>query len=268
MTIAHKKQMSLTLPRALRGSVADGRQIEGQAWPCHVIAVEGAIVTIAFDVGGDFTLPQVTCPIAESRYVRLPIQVGDTGFVTAASARLGGVTDLGNGVAPPVLPSNLGGLVFVPLGRKSWSTIDANAVVIQAPNGSKILTDDGVSEIIVDTNQVKITQGDVTVTITGGVVTLTADHVVVNASDSTFNGDVIINGDLTVNGDAAVSGDVAVGGAMVVVEGVTAATLTIAGLAAVGSLTIGGHPYATHHHLPGTYHIGSSNVAGNSGDIA
>ena len=261
MTIAHKKQLSLTLPRTLRGAVSDGRQIAGQAWPCHVVAVDGAIVTIDFDVGGDFTLPQVTCPIAESRYVRLPVQVGDTGFVTAASARLGGVTDLGTGVAPMVLPSNLGGLVFVPLGRKSWATIDANAVVIQAPNGSKILTDDGASEIIVDTNQVKIMQGDVTVTITGGVVTVSADHVVVNASDSTFNGDVIVNGDLTV------SGDVAVGGAAVVVEGVTAATLTIAGLAAVGSLTIGGHPYASHNHLPGTYHIGSSNVAGNSGNV-
>lgn len=261
MTIAHKKQLSLTLPRTLRGAVADGRQIEGQAWPCHVVSVDGAIVTIGFDVGGDFTLPQVTCPIAESRYVRLPVQVGDTGFVMAASARLGGVTDLGAGVAPLVLPSNLGGLVFVPLGRKTWATIDANAVVIQAPNGSKILTDDGASEIIVDTNQVKITQGDVTVTITGGVVTVSADHVVVNASDSTFNGDVIVNGDLTV------SGDVAVGGAAVVTEGVTAATLTIAGLAAVGSLTIAGHPYATHNHAPGTYHIGSSNVAGNSGNV-
>lgn len=260
-SIAHKKQMSLTLPRALRGAVADGKQIEGQSWPCHVVAVEGAIVTIAFDVSGDFTLPQVTCPIAESRYVRLPVQVGDTGYAAAAGARLGGVTDLGTGVAPLALPSNLGALVFFPLGRKSWETIDANAVVIQAPNGSKILTDDGASEIIVDTNQVRITQGDVTVTITGGVVTVTADHVVVNAGDSTFNGDVIVNGDLTV------SGDVAVGGSAVVAAGVTAATLTVAGLAAVGSLTIGGHPYASHIHLPGTYHIGSSNVAGNSGGV-
>ena len=260
-SIAQKKQLSLNLPRVLRGAVADGKQIEGQAWPCHVVAVDGAIVTIAFDVGGDFTLPQVTCPIAESRYVRLPIQIGDTGYVTAASARLGGVTDLGAGVAPMVLPSNLGGLVFIPLGRKSWNTIDANAVVIQAPNGSKILTDDGASEIIVDTGQVKITQGGITVEITGGVVTVTADHVVVNAGDSTFNGDVIVNGNLTV------SENVTVGGSAVVAGGVTAATLTIAGLAAVGSLTIGGHPYASHNHLPGTYHIGSSNVAGNSGNV-
>lgn len=248
-SIAHKKQMSLALPRALRAAVADGKQIEGQSWPCHVVTVDGAIVTIAFDMGGDFTLPQVTCPIAESRYVRLPVQVGDTGFVTAASARLGGVTDLGTGVAPLALPSNLGGLVFVPLGRKTWDTIDANAVVIQAPNGAKILTDDGASEIIVDTGQVKITQGDVTVTITGGVVTVEADHVVVNASDSTFNGDLLVNGSVVVS------------------EGVTAATMTCAGLCSVGSLEVGGKPFLGHEHTAGTYHAGTTQVINTSGGV-
>ena len=255
MTIAHKKQMSLTLPRALRGAVADGRQIDGQAWPCHVVSVDGAIVTIAFDIGGEFTLPQVTVPIAESFYVRLPIQVGDTGYVTAASARLGGVTDLGAGVAPLVLPSNLGGLVFVPLGRKSWETIDPNAVVINAPNGAKLRTIDGASIVVIDQSQVKVTQGDVTVEISGGVVTVTADHLVVNAADSTFNGDVIVSGNIVC--------DQSITAAL----GVTCATLTCAGLAAVGSLTVGGHPYASHIHTFGTYHIGSSNVAGNSGGV-
>lgn len=255
MTISHKKQLSLSLPRALRGAVADGRQIDGQAWPCHVVSVGGAIVTIAFDMGGDFTLPQVTVPIAESFYVRLPIQVGDTGYVTAASARLGGVTDLGAGVAPLALPSNLGGLVFIPLGRKSWETIDPNAVVINAPNGAKLRTINGASIVIIDQSQIKVTQGDVTVEITGGVVTVTADRVVVNAAESEFNGDVSVSGNFTCNQNITAT------------LGVTCATLTCSGLASVGSLTVGGHPYASHLHTPGTYHIGSSNVAGNSGGV-
>lgn len=260
-SIAHKKQLGLLLPQVIAGKVKDGQQLAGQGWPCHVVAVEGAIVTIAFDVSTDATLPQVTCPVAESRYVRLPIQIGDTGYVTPASARLGGVTGLGSGLAPLSLPSNLGALVFVPLGRKEWATIDANAVVVQAPNGSKILTDDGASEIIVDTGRVRITQGDVTVTITGGVVTVQADHVVIDAADSTFNGDVIVNGNMTVSGNAAIGGDAAVTG------GVSCATMACVGLGSFGSLEVGGKPYATHDHLPGSYKAGTTSITGVSGAV-
>lgn len=274
-SIAHKKQLSLGLPRLLRGAVADGKQIQGQEWPCHVVAVDGAIVTIAFDVGGDFTLPQVTCPIAESRYVRLPVQAGDTGYVTAASARLGGVTDLGAGVAPMVLPSNLGGLVFVPLGRKSWDTIDANAVVIQAPNGSKILTDDGASEIIVDTSQVKVVQGETTVTVSGGNVTIEApNNVTITVPLTTINGNLVVNGDAEISGDlhvgadVAVDGSVGVGGDVAVVGAVACASVACAGAGAFLSLTINGHPYTGHTHPPGSYHAGSTAITGASGGAA
>lgn len=255
MSINTKKPLNTSLPRAMRERIADGKFISGQEWPCTVVSVAGAIVTISFNVESDFTLPQVICPIAESRYVRLPIKAGDQGMAVAATARLGGVTGLGSGLAPLSAPSNLGGLVFVPLGNSAWATIDPNAVVIQAPNGSKILTDNGASEIIVDTGQVKITQGDVTVEIQGGVVTVTADHVVVNASDSTFNGDVIVNGNLTVSGNAAVT------------EAVSCATMACAGLGEFGSLTVGGKPYATHDHLPGTYQAGSTHITGVSGVV-
>lgn len=255
MSINTKKPLNTSLPRAMRERIADGKFISGQEWPCTVVSVAGAIVTISFNVESDFTLPQVICPIAESRYVRLPIKAGDQGLAVAATARLGGVTGLGSGLAPLSAPSNLGGLVFVPLGNAAWATIDPNAVVIQAPNGSKILTDDGASEIIVDTGQVKITQGDVTVEIQGGVVTVTADHVVINASDSTFNGNAIVNGDLTVSGDAAVTG------------AVSCATMTCAGLASVGSLTVGGHPYLSHEHTAGTYHAGSTQIINQSGGV-
>jgi len=260
-SINTKKPLNTSLPRAMRERILDGKFIDGQEWPCTVVSVAGAIVTITFNVASEFTLPQVICPIAESRYVRLPIRAGDQGVAMAATARLGGVTGLGAGLAPISEPSNLGGLVFVPLGNKAWSTIDPDAVVIQAPNGSKILTDNGASEIIVDTNQVKITQGDVTVEITGGVVTVTADHVVVNATDSTFNGDVIVNGDATISGNLSVGVNAAVAGA------VSCATMACVGLGSFGSLTIGGHPYLGHIHSAGTYHAGSTQIINQSGGV-
>lgn len=261
MTISTKKPLNLSLPRAIRERVQDGKQLSGQEWPCTVKAVNGALVTVVFEVSSGFTLPQVTCPIAESFYVRLPVQVGDQGMVMAASTRLGGVTGLGAGLAPLSEPSNLGGLVYVPLGNKNWTTIDPNAVVINAPNGAKLRTFNGASIVIIDTDQVKIQQGDVTVEITGGVVTVTADHVVVNASDSTFNGNLIVNGNATVSENVEIGGNAAVTGS------VACATMACVGLGAFGSLTIGGKPFLSHEHLPGTYKAGSTSITGESGGV-
>ncbi len=258
--IALKKQLSSNLARVIRSADKDASQLAGQEWPVSVVSVNGAIVTVAFEVAADFTLPQVTVPIAESRYVRLPVQVGDKGFVTAATARLGGVTGLGSGLAPLTPPTNLGGLVYVPLGNVDWQTIDANAVVIQAPNGAKILTDDGHSEIIVDTNQVKVTQGDVIVTITGGNVTIEAPNTVTIDVPQTN-----ISGDLAVAGAMVVGGSLSVGDIAVFDSSVTCASLVCSGAGSFASLTIGGKAFATHEHGPGTYKAGSTSITGDSG---
>jgi len=71
-------------------------------------------------------LPQVTVPIAMSQYVRLPINVGDTGICVAADVRLGAITGantFGSGQTTLNAPANLSALVFVPLSNKSWSAI-------------------------------------------------------------------------------------------------------------------------------------------------
>lgn len=260
MSAATKKPINQSLPSVIARAVTDGRQVECQEWPCTVVSVDGAIVTVVFEVASEFTLPQVTCPIAESRYVRIPVQEGDQGFLTAASTRLGGVTGLGSGLAPQALPSNLGGLVFVPLGNKAWATIDPDAVVIQAPNGAKILTDDGASEIIVDTSQVQITQGATTVTVSGGNVTIVApNNVEITVPLATINGDLTVIGDTTMTGDLTMTGGVVT---------MAAANMTLTGnVFIVGSLTINGTQFATHIHTPGSYHVGSSSVVGDSGIV-
>lgn len=263
MTISTKKPLNKSFPQAISQRVQDGKQISGQAWPCSVVAVDGAIVTVAFEVSGDFTLPQVTCPIAESFYVRIPVQEGDLGMVMAATTRLGGVTGLGAGLAPLSEPSNLGGLVFVPLGHKAWETIDPNAVVINAPNGTVLRTFDGASILTLDTGKVTIVQAGVTVTIENGSITAEApNHITLNCPDNTINGDLTVNGNQVINGSLEVTGDV------LAIGDVSSATMNCAGLGSFGSLMVGGKAYASHEHEPGSYHAGTTAITGTSGTVA
>lgn len=102
--------------------------------PGHVVAISGAIVTVAFDVTG-LTISPVQMPLASPEYLRLPIQKGDKGVAVPASFYLGGVSGLGGGTATDTLQGNLSTLYWVPLGSKSFSAVDPNAVTIYGPNG-------------------------------------------------------------------------------------------------------------------------------------
>lgn len=107
----------------------------GKALPCSVVSVNGAIVTVQFNVNSEFTLPQVTIPLFGPIYIRYPIQPGDLGIVIPADAYLGGVSGLGGGVASLTARNNLSALVFLPIGNTAWSEVDPNAVTIYGPNG-------------------------------------------------------------------------------------------------------------------------------------
>ena len=151
---------------------ADALQMFGQALPCHVVERNGAIVTVAFDVTTDFTLPQVTCPILESQYVKLPIQVGDRGITIPASTSISEAAGLG-GKAPPSLvqPANLSALVFVPIGNSSWTNPNPNALVLSAPNSGPIILD---ATSVVATNNFTVGNG-----FTGTFTTATGQTVAV-----------------------------------------------------------------------------------------
>ena len=62
--------------------IADALQGYGQSFPCYVTSVDGSIVTVKFDVEvpDGITLPEVTCPVAGSEYIRYPIQPGCKGY--------------------------------------------------------------------------------------------------------------------------------------------------------------------------------------------
>jgi hypothetical protein len=152
----------------------------GKSFPCVVTAVNGPIVTVNFAVAQTsvFTTAQVTMPIAQPYYIRIPVQVGDTGLAVSADARLGGITGLGTGAAPNTGTTSLGALVFVPISNVNWPTLDPNAVVINAPNGSIIRTEDGTAIVQVQQNSITLTQGGSSITLSGGNVTITGTLII------------------------------------------------------------------------------------------
>jgi len=171
-----KTPFAQTMNTFAQRKVQDNLQQQGQILPCSVVAVlhNCTAVTVAFQVDQSlgYTIPQVTMPVAISQYVRIPIQVGDTGIALSASTRLGGISGLGSGLAPLNTPSNLGALVFMPISNIGWSSIDSTAVVITSAHGESVVT-------ISDT-QVSLVQGSTSIVLSGGNVNI--------------NGTLIING--------------------------------------------------------------------------
>lgn len=153
----------------------------GSALPGHVVAVNGPIVTVNFDVKG-LTLPQISMPIFGSEYVRLPIQAGDKGAAFPVDFYLGGISGLGGGTADDTLRGNLSALVWFPIGNKNWSAVDPNAVTLYGPNGVVM----------------KDTAGNTTATLTPSGLVITAQtsitlsvgshSIVINASGITIEG--------------------------------------------------------------------------------
>jgi hypothetical protein len=152
----------------------DALQALGRALPCSVVSVDGAIVTVRFEVSSVFTLPHVAVPLFGPEWIRYPIQPGEKGVVFAADARLGAMSGLGGGVADLAAPANLGALVFFPIGNATWGSVDPQSVTIYGPNGV-VLRDTGSDSVITLTpSGVSIIARD-SFTIVTGAATITMD---------------------------------------------------------------------------------------------
>lgn len=193
MSINQKIPYAVSSTNYIQSKIDASQEYFGQILPCVVTEVNGSFVTVNFqvDTNEKFTFPPITCPIAESFYVRLPVQVGDTGICIPAATRLGGITGLNNTLAPLGLQPNLGGLVFVPIGNKTWTTLDPNAVVISASNGAIIRTNDGKAVVTIADDKITVAYQSVNFVIDGSKVT--------------------INGNLQVNGTINATGDISSG---------------------------------------------------------
>ena len=201
-SFSQKIPLAVSLANFTEQSVQEGLSGLGQVYPCTVksVGLDGAgntVVTVNFEInpvsstGTKITLPEVTMPIAESKYVRLPVQVGDQGIAVAASVRIGGITGLGTGLAPLAPASNLGALVFLPVSNTAWTTLDPNAVVISASNGAIIRTDDGKAVVTIADDKITVAYQTINFVIDGSKVT--------------------INGNLQVNGTINSTGDISAG---------------------------------------------------------
>lgn len=145
----------------------------GRALPCRVMAVDGALVTVNFEVDTTpWTIPQITIPKAESPWIRMPTQVGDFGITMPGDVYLGGVSGIGGGVATMTQRGNLSSLVFVPISNKNSAPIDQNAAQIQGPNGAIIQTDDGNTSIVVNGSGITMKFGGKTVTLNSAGLTI------------------------------------------------------------------------------------------------
>lgn len=175
MSNAQKIPFTRSLDRHAVKRIEDAMQREGQSLPCSVVSVSGSIVTVRFEVLGLFTLPQVTVPLFGPEYIRYPIQPGDKGVAFAASARLGGMSGLGDGVADLGQPSNLGALVFFPIGNATWGAVDPESVTIYGPNGV-VLRNTGSDTVITLTPSgvTVVAQNLFTVSTSGCTLTMTA----------------------------------------------------------------------------------------------
>jgi len=189
MSYNQKTPYSLSINQFVDGKIDELKQSQGIALPCYVTKVEGQIVTVNFSVSApDFNLPSVQCPIIGAEYIRMPTQIGDKGFCISADARLGGITGLGEGLAPLGVPSNFGALVFVPIGNLNWTTVDPNAVTIYGPNGV-VLRDTGSQTTFT------LTPSGLTIN-SGGTIKLQVggNSITISSSGVDLEGTVTING--------------------------------------------------------------------------
>lgn len=162
----------------------------GRALPCRVTKVSGAIVTVEFEVDtAPWTLEPITIPKAESNWIRMPTQVGDTGVTAPSDLYLGGISGLGGGRADMRKRGNLSTLYFVPISNASSGPIDPNAAQIQGPNGAIIRTTSGTTSSIVTNDQgTTITFGTTTFVLNATGITLT-----VNGQTFTWGGSVAVS---------------------------------------------------------------------------
>ncbi|MDN7744731.1 hypothetical protein QZM78_11805 [Burkholderia multivorans] len=191
-----KLPLQRSLNRVAIARAAQAIEDTGNALPCRVTKVSGAIVTVEFELQGTWTLPPVTIPKAESPWIRNPTQEGDKGVTMPADAYLGGISGLGGGTADFRRRGNLSALVFVPVSNANSAPDDPNAAQVCGPNGMIARTTQGTpSSCVVNQNGVSMTYGDasLSLTATGIVMSFGGHTITLDASGLSIDGNSYAN---------------------------------------------------------------------------
>jgi hypothetical protein len=168
-----KTPLGPSLVRIAQQEVANAISRAGQRLPCSVVSCDGSIVTVKFEVQGNVVpLPQVTIPVAGSRYIREPFQPGDLGWCNTADVYLGGVSGLGGGVAGLTKPFNFTALVFEPIGNTGFAPVNPNVLVLAGPEAAQMGDLGGAAVITAGTTGISLAFGGHSITITDAGVTI------------------------------------------------------------------------------------------------
>lgn len=125
------RPVNYNLSRHTNQKSNDFSLIDSKGIPCHVIAIDRDMVTVAFDTHNSvWTLPTMKMPVAMSGYARDATQVGDHGYAVKSNYYLGGNSGLGGGVADYGPRSNLTPLTFHPMSRTQNQTRDYNQYTV------------------------------------------------------------------------------------------------------------------------------------------
>jgi hypothetical protein len=201
MSQAQKTPFSTSISDYVQNQINNALFSTNLVLPCYVTevgfdGVGNAIVTVNFDVETNFTLPPVTCPIIGSQYVKIPVQVGDTGICISASVLLGNISGLSEGKPSLVTAGNLSALVFVPISSAKWNVpADLNALLLQGKNGVVIQDMQGLTKITL------IPAGVVVNAQTSILLEVGSNSVKIDATGITINGNVSVTGTITSTGD-------------------------------------------------------------------
>lgn len=140
-------------------------QVDGWELPCVVksISGDGLFVTVEFQIAqGEFPITQITIPIAESEYVRLPIQIGTVGITKKVTADISYISGQRDGLSTLNSYGNLNtALCFVPITNKKLfpATPDKNALWLYGPDGVIIQDTSGNSKVTVSQTAVRMESG-------------------------------------------------------------------------------------------------------------
>lgn len=191
MTDYSKKLLfSQNLVGVIDNQISEAGQADGWELPCTVksISNDGLFVTVDFAISqGQFPIPTITIPIAESEYVRLPIQVGTVGITKKITADITYISGQQDGVSTLNPSGNLNtALCFIPITNKKLfpTTPDKNALWLYGPNGVVIQDEAGNSVVTVSPTQIKMQSGSSYITINkNGSIVIQGSSVTIQGKD-------------------------------------------------------------------------------------
>lgn len=180
MTSFRKSPPADWLPRLARSHARSVNEHNGKAFPATVAGMQGRIALVRLEVSSNPAPPPFRVPVAESEYVRTPIQPGCKGVVLSAKSSLGQMTGLGaRRPTPRDVPLNLGSCVFLPLTNAQWAAMDNDTLHMYGVAGVEILNRlNGRSALRLTEDHATLTNGQATVSLDGGKVTLTGELVI------------------------------------------------------------------------------------------